>query len=154
MHTFLRTVGIPGVSNFGTVDGDAGIYRSACPEAPLGYGALKLQGVKTVLCLQQEDPDEPSGLKLLWYPLFAPMPVPLEQYVTILAGIENAPKPLLIHCLQGHDRTGVVCAAYRLTHGWSLTDAIEEMKAYGFLEIWIPLMDSLKAFAKSIGVKT
>jgi tyrosine-protein phosphatase SIW14 len=151
MQTFLRTAGIPGLSNFGTVDGGAGIYRSARPEAPLGYNSLKLRGIKSVLNLEsfhdeQEDVMEAKMVAIRW-PLIALESIGIDTYKAILAVVAASAKPLLVHCLQGHDRTGVVCAAYRLTHGWSLADAIEEMESYGFNPMWLALKESLKAFS-------
>jgi len=38
-----------------------------------------------------------------------------ERLKEIIALIGNAPKPILIHCNGGADRTGLVCAAWKLT---------------------------------------
>lgn len=41
--------------------------------------------------------------------------------------------PVYIHCLHGKDRTGYMCAAYRILEcGWSPNKAIEEMYSEGF----------------------
>lgn len=74
--------------------------------------------------------------------------VPAEKYDAILNAIDKAPKPLLIHCTRGQDRTGVICAAYRVAEcGWTIDEAIEEMEDYGFHDEWIPLKKSLKDWA-------
>lgn len=40
---------------------------------------------------------------------------------------------IYIHCKWGKDRTGMVCAAYRiLRQGWSVDDAIKELHTFGF----------------------
>jgi tyrosine-protein phosphatase SIW14 len=39
--------------------------------------------------------------------------------------------PLLMHCFAGIHRTGAYCAVYRLERGWSVGDAVAEMKAAG-----------------------
>jgi protein tyrosine/serine phosphatase len=153
MQTCQRIFGVPGVSNFGTVAD--GIYRSARPEIPLGYSALKAREVKTVLSLEGEQDHDAvvaAGMESRFVALEAFEPVPIEKFNSILAIIDAAPRPILIHCLQGHDRTGVVCAAYRITHGWSLEDAIEEMDSYGFNHLWVALMNSLKEWAKQKGI--
>ncbi len=154
IHTFTRLVGIPGVGNAGYVESGL-IYRSAQPSGPMGYTALRdLWAIKTVLNLQDEtDPDQPADMPVRWFPLCALEPVSVAKYTAILTAIEAAPKPILVHCLQGHDRTGVVCAAWRIIHGWPLADAIEEMEAYGFNPLWLPLKNSLVEFAKSAGGK-
>ena len=51
-----------------------------------------------------------------------------EHIATFLAIVEEAPKPLYMHCRAGVDRTGVLAAAYRiLIEGASADDAIAEM---------------------------
>lgn len=42
-----------------------------------------------------------------------------------------------VHCLHGVDRTGVVCAAWRVwERKWSVDDAVAEMLAKGFHKRW------------------
>lgn len=42
-------------------------------------------------------------------------------------------RPILVHCLRGSERTGVVIATYRiLENKWSFKDAFTEMDKYGF----------------------
>lgn len=63
----------------------------------------------------------------------------LDDHVAeVLAIIQEAPKPVLISCRAGVDRTGVIAAAYRvLVDGMSREDAIKEMD--GFHSPWDPL---------------
>lgn len=52
-------------------------------------------------------------------------------------------QPVLIHCAQGSDRTGMMVAIYRIVvQGWSKDDAIKEMidGGYGFHWIWQDLV--------------
>jgi protein tyrosine/serine phosphatase len=61
-----------------------------------------------------------------------------EHVAEVLAIIQEAPKPVLISCRAGVDRTGVIAAAYRvLVDGMSQRDAIHEMD--GFHSPWDPL---------------
>ncbi len=63
----------------------------------------------------------------------------LDDHVAeVLAIIQEAPKPVLISCRAGVDRTGIIAAAYRvLVDGMSREDAIREMA--GFHSPWGPL---------------
>ena len=63
----------------------------------------------------------------------------LDDHVAeVLAIIQEAPKPALISCRAGVDRTGVIAAAYRmLVDGMSQEEAIKEMD--GFHSPWNPL---------------
>lgn len=54
-----------------------------------------------------------------------------ETAIGIMADPAN--HPVLVHCEQGFHRTGVLCAAFRVAlDGWSLDDALAEMKSLGF----------------------
>jgi len=63
----------------------------------------------------------------------------LDEHVALaLAIIKEAPKPVLVNCRAGVDRTGIVTAAYRmLVDGMSAQQAITEMD--GFHSPWDPL---------------
>jgi len=63
----------------------------------------------------------------------------LDDHVAeVLAIIQQAPKPVLISCRAGVDRTGVIAAVYRvLVDGMSREEAIKEMD--GFHSPWNPL---------------
>lgn len=51
-----------------------------------------------------------------------------DDLYKILTVIRDAPKPLLIHCWHGSDRTGCSVAAYRIVfENWSVEDAISEL---------------------------
>ncbi len=61
-----------------------------------------------------------------------------EHVALVLAIILEAPKPVLVSCRAGVDRTGVIAAAYRmLIEGASAESAIKEME--GFHSPWDPL---------------
>jgi protein tyrosine/serine phosphatase len=54
--------------------------------------------------------------------------------------------PVLVHCLHGSDRTGTMCALYRIAiQGWSKEDALKEMVegGYGFHGVFQNLLDYL-----------
>lgn len=53
--------------------------------------------------------------------------------------IASAPKPVLVHCWHGSDRTGIVVAAYRIVfQKWSMEDAEKEFcdERFGYHEFW------------------
>ena len=51
-----------------------------------------------------------------------------EKIIQILKAIKNSPKPILIHCWHGSDRTGVVIAMYRLIfQNWTKKQVIDEL---------------------------
>ena len=66
--------------------------------------------------------------------------------VRALKIIKEAPRPLLIHCLHGSDRTGTVVAAYRIVfQGWTPEQAVTEMEhpRYGMHKFFYPNLSTL-----------
>jgi protein tyrosine/serine phosphatase len=64
-----------------------------------------------------------------------------RQIVAALAAIRSAEQqgPVLLHCLHGADRTGLVTAMYRMLYqGWSKQQAMDELRHgdYGYHSIW------------------
>lgn len=58
-----------------------------------------------------------------------------EDLLSALMIIRDAPKPILIHCKHGSDRTGAVIAAYRIViEQWTKAQALDEFLAveYGY----------------------
>jgi tyrosine-protein phosphatase SIW14 len=103
------------IDNFGKIN--ANYYRGA---QPMGhdYADLAALGVKTVIDLTDDDGEasEPSMVK------------------SVLKIVNDpASQPVYVHCVGGKHRTGVMTAAYRMTHdGWTSGKAFSEMKQYKF----------------------
>lgn len=78
----------------------------------------------------------------------------LDQHVAlVLAIIKEAPKPVLVSCRAGVDRTGIITAAYRiLVESRSPSQAIAEMNR--FHSPWDPLNDRyVRSLAGSRGAR-
>jgi tyrosine-protein phosphatase SIW14 len=57
----------------------------------------------------------------------------VRQFLEVLDDPERYPRPILVHCLGGVHRTGVMCALYRMEcEGWTRERAIEEMSRLGY----------------------
>lgn len=66
---------------------------------------------------------------MAWSGLFPPKPV--DVYAALIS-IEHSVKPLYFHCRAGRERTGFLCAVYRMQRmGWSFEDAYKEWKTMG-----------------------
>ena len=61
---------------------------------------------------------------------------PSRAAVDKILGVIAEGRNVLVHCLHGQDRTGYVCAAYRIkVCGWRWQAAVAEMFAFGFHKI-------------------
>ncbi len=95
-------------------------------------------GIKSILNLRADksDAEIPGAEKFNLYSVkMHPYNLNSSEIKRALQIIDTAPKPLLVHCKHGADRTGVVIAFYRiLIQYWSREEAIIEMKkgGYGF----------------------
>ena len=61
-----------------------------------------------------------------------------KEIIKALKIIRDSPKPIIVHCKHGSDRTGIIIAMYRIIYqDWPKEKAIIEMKegGYGFHEI-------------------
>lgn len=158
MQGYQRIVGVPGLSNVGIVkSGPAGfirptqIYRSAQPS---DYQLLG--NIATILDLREFVGDDAEtvqalGIRYINWPLTVFSDIEPDEFDKLMAIIAMPEYwPLLIHCTAGVDRTGTVCAAYRISQDkWSLNEALEEMEQYGAHEIIdADLRDCLQRYAQ------
>lgn len=114
----------------------AELYRCEQPSASSDLADLRTLGVRTLLNLRQYHTDSPdfakAGLTLLAEPMDAGK-VTVDQLVAALRQFRTAPKPVLVHCWHGSDRTGVFVAAYRLVfENWTTAAALDEFRHGGF----------------------
>ncbi|MCF7958727.1 MAG: tyrosine-protein phosphatase [Phycisphaerae bacterium] len=136
---------LAGVPNYHKVSD--GLYRGAQPTSE-GMANLKESGIKTIVNLRKfhSDRDEMGE----WTPGYehikmAAWHAEREDIVRFLK-IVNDPdqQPVFVHCLHGADRTGTMCAIYRVVmEGWSKEDALKEMTrgGFNFHETWKNLME-------------
>ncbi len=114
------------------------VYRSGQLNATELAHRTQEVGLKSILNLRGENPDAPwyqeeilaakaLGLLHMDVSLSASTPVNTEQLKAILQLIDSAPKPLLIHCTDGADRSGLVSAVYLLRAGENTAKAKEQL---------------------------
>ena len=123
-----------GVRNFQKVSDD--LYRSSQPTAQ-GLRDLKSLGMRTVVNLRSfhsnAQETRKTGLDYEqirvkgWYPRE-------KQVIKFLRLVTNNRKtPVLVHSQYGAQRTGTMCAVYRIAvQGWTQESALEEMIEGGF----------------------
>jgi protein tyrosine/serine phosphatase len=113
------------------------LLRSAQPKAA-SLPALRALGVRTMVSFRAFNKDEDdfsdSGIRLVRVPINT-WHIRDRHIVRALAAIAAAEKQgtVLIHCLHGADRTGVISALYRMVvQGWDKEAARLEMLRGGF----------------------
>ena len=150
----LQMKGTCNVPNFYKINDS--LYRSAQP-TEVGMAQLKeIVGIKTIINLRalHSDSDEIGSTGLLnerlhvkaWH-------IEDEDVIKVMRDLSNREKgPFLIHCQHGSDRTGVMCAMYRILYqGWTKEEAIDEMVngGYGFH----PLSNNIIKYIQEADIK-
>ena len=115
---------------------DSGVYRSAQP----GRKALKdlhKAGIREILNLRRDKNKDKirstSGTFILHQVPLKASQIDETSVIDALRIIKNRQGPILIHCLAGSDRTGLIAAMYHIVFNhWSREAAIREMKQRGF----------------------
>ncbi|MDN3656484.1 tyrosine-protein phosphatase [Ferruginibacter paludis] len=111
------------------------IYRSEQPRKK-AFQDLSVMGIKSVLNLRNDFSDS----DLLSSTTIQGFRVSMKgghfsdaEIVAALKILLSAPKPLLVHCKHGADRTGVVIAMYRMIfEGWTKQMALDELLNGGY----------------------
>ncbi len=118
---------------------DDNLFRSEQP-TKIGMKELQELGVKTILNvrnLRNDICEAKSTDLILKRKRINTWTINYDEVVSALKIIQESPKPVLIHCKHGSDRTGCIVAAYRISfQNWTKEDAINEFKSggYGFHE--------------------
>lgn len=113
------------------------IYRSAQPEIT-NVQYLEKMGIHGFLDLRSHHSDKSivTGTSISEYEVeMKADSFTDKEIIDALRVIKSSSKPLLIHCKQGSDRTGVVIAMYRIIfQGWTKDKALTELLngGYGF----------------------
>lgn len=112
------------------------LFRSAQPTAE-GMRNLQDLGIRTVVNLRafHSDRDEIGQLDLNHEEIpLTGWQVDHEAAVKFLRIVTDPERtPVLLHCTYGSDRTGALCAIYRVVvQGWTTEEAIKEMTEGGF----------------------
>lgn len=158
--TSARTVASENrIRNFHTVH--TTLYRSGGlrPDERADFDTLTALGIRSVLSLETDGDRTPviraeqaaasaRGMNFFRVPMDGydrPTVDQIERALRLIDDPEN--QPILVHCLHGSDRTGIVVAAYRMRRdGWSKDEAVREMKGLGHarnLYWWDSVLDDL-----------
>lgn len=146
MYQWAIPTELDGVPNLHEVR-DGVLYRSAQPAAE-GMQNLKDIGIETIVNLRgfHSDRDKIGLTGLAYEHIYMKTWHAEEEDAIRFLQIVTNPKrqPVLVHCQHGSDRTGTMCALYRIcVQGWTKEEALKEMTegGFGFHEVWQNLLD-------------
>ncbi|WP_265594441.1 tyrosine-protein phosphatase [Haloferula sp. BvORR071] len=121
---------------------DVKVWRSSQPQKFQFDALAKDQGIGEVLSLRRFHSDEDKVGRLERHQVrMNAGKIRDRDIVAALRVIASAEKPVLVHCLHGSDRTGVVVAMYRMVvQDWPREKAIAEFTdpQYGYHDGWFP----------------
>jgi uncharacterized protein (TIGR01244 family) len=130
-------------------------YRSAKLDAA-SVAQIEQLGVRTVVNLRAFHADDQllanTGIRMVRVPINT-WHIEDEDVIQALRAIRaaEAEGPVLLHCLHGADRTGLVTAMYRVVFaGWSREQALDELEhgGYGYHAMW----RNIPAYLKKVDV--
>jgi protein tyrosine phosphatase (PTP) superfamily phosphohydrolase (DUF442 family) len=139
---------VPGVENLHKVS--ERLYRGAQPTKE-GMQQLKELGIKTIVNLRSFHSDRgeigDTGLSYehIYMKTWHAEDEEVVRFLKIVTDGERT--PAFVHCQRGADRTGTMCAIYRVAvQNWRRDEAIEEMTkgGFGFYTKWQNLIDYIR----------
>lgn len=128
------------LNNYGIVGPNIG--RCAQPDAH-GFKMLHAMGYEIIAKLNTEEESSykeearlfgaTDGRMVIQYPNISPFNPETTRIRAIAEEILrlSVDQRVLMHCMQGRDRAGMVTGAIRLIEGWTLEATLEEFKSYG-----------------------
>lgn len=146
------------------------LYRSA-QVTPASLTHFKKHfGIRTVINLRGANPgsdwydaelkaSDELGLTHIDFAMKASRPLPQSRAAELIALMRTAPKPILIHCQAGADRTGLAAALYVAAIGGADAPIPDRQLSLRFGHIGIPFLsaaypmdESWETLAPSLGV--
>jgi len=145
---WAEQIELPGLPNFHKVSDN--LYRGAQPTEE-GIQQLKKLSIKTVINLSSlhSDRGKIADSNFVYEHIYMkPWHPEDKQVIHFLKIVTDKSKlPVFVHCQRGADRTGTMCAVYRVVvQGWTKKQAIQEMTKGGFAfrSIWKNLVKYIK----------
>jgi tyrosine-protein phosphatase SIW14 len=144
---------IRGIGNFGEVTPT--LFRGGQPNHE-GFRALAKLGIDIVVDTRGNRSSSEGkevrrrGMQYVAIPWHCPMPRDevFARFLKLLQ--ENPNKRVFVHCRLGDDRTGMMVAAYRMAaEGWTASQAMREMRQFGFAGVHHVICPRLASYEQS-----
>jgi protein tyrosine/serine phosphatase len=139
--------------NFHTVIANE-VYRSAAPGDALIERLAREKHLKAIIDLRghaDADPEEERtarrlGLDFIRVPMAVTRLPTRQEMIALVRAIDSAPRPMLIHCKSGADRTGVASAMAAMRGGQPLDAAVSSQLRLAYLHTGSPGEDVAEVF--------
>lgn len=129
------------------------LYRSAQPTKERLFTYERLYGIRTVLNLRGENDGSPwyddeveasreLGIKHIDFRMSARRKLNEDQAAQLVALMRDAPKPLLIHCSSGADRSGLASALFMAAVAGKSEYTAESQLSFRYGHVGIPFLSS------------
>jgi protein tyrosine/serine phosphatase len=136
------------------------LYRSAQPSSAQLERYVRDNGIKTVINLRGNSGNakwwaeevavsDRLGVRHVDFSMSAYKILTPARADELLALMREAPKPILIHCLSGADRTGLVSVLYSQQIAKVKEDTAEKQLSFAFGHVGIPYISSAYAMDES-----
>lgn len=136
------------------------IYRSAQPTETQIAEYKALYGIQTIINLRGKNIGDPwydkevetarrLEIKHIDFGMSASQELSQEQAETLIRLLEKAPKPMLIHCMSGADRTGLAAALYLAAISRQGEIAAERQLSIRYGHFGIPHLSSAYAMERT-----
>jgi protein tyrosine/serine phosphatase len=141
--------------NFHTVIGGQ-LYRSAQLSPDALEKRVRAKGINTIINLRGENPDaqwynseiataKKLGVEHIDFAMSSGTVLTPERADQLIAIMKAAPKPILIHCQSGADRTGLVSVIYSQQIAGINEDVAERQLSFRYGHVAIPHVSSVYA---------
>ncbi|MBI4038404.1 dual specificity protein phosphatase family protein [Candidatus Daviesbacteria bacterium] len=112
-------------------------------------------GIKADIDLEEERQEQTPNIDTyLWLPIkdhYAPTQEQLDTGVAVIDSLVKSNKKVYIHCRNGHGRSPTLVAAYFISQGMEVNEAIEKIKSKRQeIHIREVQIEALKEFKQSI----
>lgn len=136
------------------------LYRSAQPSPSQLERYIRDHGIKTVINLrgnsgyakwwsEEVAVSERLGVEHVDFPMSASKILTAEKADRLVEIMRDAPKPILVHCLSGADRTGLASVLYSQQIANVTEDVAERQLSFAFGHVGIPRLSSAYAMDQS-----
>ncbi|NTF31537.1 dual specificity protein phosphatase family protein [Rhizobium skierniewicense] len=136
------------------------LYRSSQPSETQLADYVKSKGIRTIINLRGENEnsewyrDETAtaamlGVEHINFGMSARKQLGAERVAQLVQIMRDAPKPILIHCKSGSDRTGLASAIYMYRVAGMDEETAEQQLSIRFGHVSIPYLSSAYAMDRS-----